>query len=123
MTPVTRHLLPAFVDERGTLVPVELDDVGFEVRRVFAVVGTGSTTERGDHALTCREVVVLVAGRATVEVGDGPAGPFSRHDLAEPGQSVVAGPLGWLRYTLHGDRSVILVLADAPYASERERAR
>ena len=112
----------AFVDERGTLVPIELDGVGFGVRRVFAVAGSRTTTHRGDHALTCRELVVLVAGRVTVEVGEAEDGPFSRHELTEPGRSVAAGPAGWLRYTLHGDRSVVLVLADAPYESERDDA-
>jgi hypothetical protein len=114
--------LPAYVDVRGTLVPIELDAVGFDVRRVFAVAGAGSTTHRGNHALTCRELVVLVAGRVTVEVSDGENGPFARHELNEPGRSVAAGPHGWLRYTLHGERSVVLVLADGPYVPEREEA-
>ena len=121
MSPEPRAL-PAYVDERGVLVPVDLHDVGFDVRRVFVVAGPPTTAERGDHALTCRELVVLVSGRAEVRVGGSADGPFVTHDLTEPGQSVAAGPDGWLRYTLHGDRSVVLVLADAPYEPEREVA-
>jgi len=96
----------SYADERGTLVPVELDTVGFDVRRVFAVAGPPGGATRGEHALTCRELIVLVSGAARFEVRAGPT---------VPGDSLAVGPAGWLRYHLRDDRSVVLVLADAAY--------
>jgi hypothetical protein len=106
---------PAFTDERGTLVPVELPEVDIDVQRVFVVSAPEGGARRGNHEVTCHEVIVLVSGGATVETAAGPAGPFERSELTVAGQYVVAGPDHWLRYSLHDERSAILVLADAPY--------
>jgi mannose-6-phosphate isomerase-like protein (cupin superfamily) len=111
----------AYTDERGTLIPVELDDVDFDVRRVFTVVGRAGGASRGDHRLSCREVMILVSGEARVEVGPGPEGPFDERVLTMPGQSVDVAPGQWLRYTLRGSRSVVLVLAAATYETRGER--
>ncbi|MEO5853249.1 MAG: FdtA/QdtA family cupin domain-containing protein [Nocardioides sp.] len=105
----------SYVDDRGTLVPVELDTVGFDVRRVFAVAGPPGGATRGEHALTCRELIVLVSGAARVEVGSSPDQVRETHELTAPGDSLAVGPAGWLRYHLRDERSVVLVLADAPY--------
>ena len=105
----------SYADERGTLVPVELDTVGFDVRRVFAVAGPPGGATRGEHALTCRELIVLVSGAARFEVGAGPDEVLGTHELTVPGDSLAVGPAGWLRYHLRDDRSVVLVLADAAY--------
>ena len=55
---------PAYDDERGVLVPIELDDAAFAPRRIFAVTGPPEGATRGGHEVTCREQVVLVSGRA-----------------------------------------------------------
>jgi hypothetical protein len=105
------------------LVPVELPDVGFEVERVFVVTAPAGGSHRGDHRVACREVIVLVGGEVEVEIAVDRAGPFTRHALHQPGQYVAAGPGDWLRYTMRDDRSVLLVLADAPYDAAAEAAQ
>lgn len=117
MTPVERTL-STYVDARGDLLPLELDDVGFVVRRVFTVVGPPGGSHRGDHALTCRELIVLVAGAAEIEVAESGGEVGRTWVLDRPGAALDVAPPGWLNYTLRDDRSVILVLADAPYEPE-----
>jgi hypothetical protein len=120
---VRRADLPSYADGRGTLVPIELAalaEAGFDTRRVFTVVGPPGGAWRGDHALTCRELIVLAAGSATVEVAPGPDAPGETTVLDVPGRALEVGPRGWLRYHLPDDRSVVLVLADAAYSPEEE---
>ena len=112
---------PAFVDARGTLVPVELSDAPIEVARVFVVAAPDGGARRGEHVLQCREVIVLVSGQATVETSSVPGSPVDQRVLREPGEYVEVGPPGWLRYTLRDERSVVLVLADQPYAADDGR--
>ena len=107
--------IAAYTDERGTLVPVELTGVDFEVRRVFVVTGLPGGSCRGDHQLTCRELIVLAGGSALIEVGPGRDGPFEASRLARAGDAIEVGPEGWLRYSLADATSMLLVLADRPY--------
>lgn len=104
---------PSHVDDRGTLVPIELDHVGFVVRRVFAVVGPPGGSVRGEHASTCRELIVLVSGAAEVSVGTG--ADKQMFTLTRPGSTAEVRSGDYVRYRLHDDRSVIVVLADEAY--------
>ena len=118
----TEGAYPAFADARGTLVPIDLAGAPIDVRRVFVVAAPpAGGVRRGDHRLHCREVIVLVSGSATVETSAEAEGLVERRELKQPGDYVVVGPEGWLRYSLHDARSVVLVLADAPYVPEDER--
>jgi hypothetical protein len=106
---------PSFTDERGTLVPIELDHVGFGVRRVFAVEGPLSGSTRGEHAATCRELIVLVSGAVEVTVGVGAMERTLR--LTRPGSTAEVQPGDYISYRLGDCRSVIVVLADEAYRS------
>ena len=41
---------PVFKDQDGTLVPIELKDLPFEVKRIFYVCNVPKGEERGMHA-------------------------------------------------------------------------
>ncbi len=103
-----------YVDARGALLPIELDDLAFTPRRAFVVVGPAEGTTRGGHVVPCREQVVLVTGRAELRY----AGRTIVLDalgatvLLEPGQA--------MEYDLAPGGSSILVLADQPYADLTE---
>lgn len=105
--------LPVFTDERGTLLPIELDDVGFDVRRVFIVTGTSPATTRGEHLTDCRELIVLVQGE--VEVTTRALGVDRRIVLDRPGAVLEVAPETFIRYGLRDETSTILVLADQPF--------
>lgn len=104
---------PGFTDDRGTLVPIELDHVGFDVRRVFTVAGPPHGSTRGQHASTCRELIVLASGEAEVTLG---VGAMARTVvLTRPGETAEVSPGEYIRYLLRDACSVIVVLADEAY--------
>jgi len=104
---------PSFVDPRGTLVPIELDHVGFDVRRVFAVAGPVAGSTRGEHVATCRELIVLVSGAVEVILGIGATERSLL--LTDPGSTAEVHPGDYIRYRLRNGRSMIVVLADESY--------
>ena len=109
----TLNAFPLFVDERGTLVPIELDAVGFTVRRVFVVTGAAGGSERGDHVIPCHQQAVLLAGRAEFRVTTGPDETVSV--LERVGQWVALPAGSYVRYQLADERSQVLVLAAEAY--------
>ncbi len=96
------------VDQRGTLVAMDLDRVGHPVARVFVVTDCPAGVERGLHPAPCRETAVLVAGGADFWVGG------DRHRLEEAGDRVLIPAGSLVRYTLDDPDSTLLVLAEAP---------
>jgi hypothetical protein len=105
---MTRHF-DVFVDERGALLPIDLDDLAFAPRRVFVVTGPPQGATRGGHQVECREQVVLVNGRAEVRVD----GRVVTLDI--PGASALLEPGQTISYELAPGGSTILVLADQPW--------
>jgi hypothetical protein len=104
---------PVFVDERGALVPIELDAVGFVVRRIFVVTGAPGGANRGDHVIPCDQQAVLLAGRAEFRVATGPDETVST--LERVGQRVALPAGSYVRYQLADERSQVLVLAAEAY--------
>jgi hypothetical protein len=112
---VRSRRFPAHRDERGELVVVEGADLDFPVRRVFTVTGADGGGPRGGHRAECTELVVLVAGSATLALGT-PRGT-EHHELTTPGESVTITAGDHVDYQLDGSRSVVLVLCDEPFGA------
>lgn len=108
-----------FIDMRGTLVPIEFDDVPFTVRRVFTVTAPGHPAERGDHVNAMQAVMVLVRGTCDVHLTMSPEGSSVAHELREPGDSVHIAAGSFIRYRLLSGDSTVLVLCDRPYPETR----
>lgn len=106
--------LPTYTDDRGRLLVAEDIDVGFPVRRVFAVTAAPVGTTRGEHVVPCRQAMVLVAGAATVWSGPA-ADDETEHHLSTPGDAVDLAAGSWVRYRLASPDAVVLVFAEAPY--------
>jgi hypothetical protein len=106
--------LPTYTDERGRLLVAEDADVGFPVRRVFAVTAVPADALRGEHVVPCRQAMVLVAGAATVWTGPA-ADAETEHRLGTPGDTVDLAAGSWVRYALGSPDAVVLVFAEAPY--------
>lgn len=96
-------------DERGRLLPIELDALPFVARRVFVVAGPPSGGGRGGHVVPCRELVVLVSGRAELRIDDRSV------VLDKPGASALLEPGETMAYDLAPGGSTIVVLADRPW--------
>jgi len=107
-------------DERGHLVPLELDTVPFEARRVFVVQGPDHRVTRGGHQAGSHQVLLLVAGRAELRVRalDG----SMRSEKLVAGESVELEATDWIDYDLVEPHSVLLVIASEPYSMAREGA-
>lgn len=110
--------LPTHPDERGILVVAEDTDVGFPIRRVFAITATPAGAMRGEHVVPCRQVMVLVSGTATVWSGAS-ADEVTEDRLERPGDAVDLDQGVWVRYELSGPDAAVLVCAAAPFISQK----
>ena len=111
----------AHVDDRGSLLPIELAAIPFDVQRVFVVHGTTPATERGGHFADCEQVLVLLAGTASVRYGPDRHAP-STTELLTPGDAVVLAEDDHIVYHLRDEQSSILVLASLPFSGHPERS-
>jgi hypothetical protein len=102
-------------DERGTLLPIEFDELPFAVRRAFVVHGSESGAPRGDHEVPCDELVVLLSGAACFRVST-PGAETRERLLRERGDTCLLRPGDHVVYHLDSEAAAILVLASEPYA-------
>ncbi|MGY2876921.1 hypothetical protein ACVW00_004111 [Marmoricola sp. URHA0025 HA25] len=107
-----------FDDARGSLLAVELADLGFPVRRVFVVTGVEGGVDRGDHTVPCAEAVVLLSGSACFRTTLKATGEEVEARLERRGQRLHLSPGDHVRYRLADEHSVILVLAEEPYEQD-----
>jgi hypothetical protein len=107
--------VPMFLDAGGTLVAIELDEVPFTVRRLFAVTGPEGGATRGNHRVSCTELIVLVSGTVTIRLG-GDADSLDEKILLEaPGAALLVPEGVFLQYHLPDAESSIVVLAERPH--------
>lgn len=103
-------------DERGHLVVVEgLEDVPFEIKRVFYIYGSDSKVIRGRHANRDSEFVLInVSGSSKVRTveKDGTEVVFT---LDEPHTGVYIPKGVWKDMYCFSPDSVLLVLASTHY--------
>lgn len=112
---MTVRTLPTHSDDRGRLLVAEDADIGFTVRRAFAITAAPAGVDRGDHLVPCRQLMVLVSGRATVRTGSSADDLDAVDELIEPGDAVDLPAGVWVQYRLSGPDAVVLVFAEAPY--------
>lgn len=114
-----RERFVPFIDDRGTLLPIEFDDVPFAVRRVFTVTAPGHFAERGNHANAMQALMVLVSGSCDVRLEPLPGEADTLHELREPGDRVHISVGSYIRYELLSGDTTVLVLCDRPYVGSR----
>lgn len=103
-------------DERGHLVVVEgMNDVPFDIKRVFYIYGSDSTVIRGQHANKASEFVLInVAGTSKVKVKDG-VGNEAIFCLNRPHTGIYLPTMVWKDMYDFSEDSVLLVLASTKY--------
>lgn len=106
--------VPVHTDERGDLLAVELDEVPFDVRRLFVVTAVPAGMTRGGHRADCRELLVLVRGCAEILLNGRTV------VLQTPGDALLVDPDDQLSYRLADESSALLVLADRPWRPRSE---
>jgi dTDP-4-dehydrorhamnose 3,5-epimerase-like enzyme len=103
-------------DERGQLVIVEgMQDIPFEIKRVFYIYGSDSTVVRGQHANKKTEFVLInVAGQSKVKVRDG-KGKDIVFSLNRPHTGIYLPKMVWKDMYDFSSDSVMLCLASEHY--------
>ena len=114
------HMLefPQRGDERGHLVIVEaMQDVPFEIKRIFYIYGSDVDVVRGQHANRRSEFVLInVAGQSKVKVLDG-KGNEAIFSLNRPHTGIYLPTMVWKDMYDFSPDSVLLVLASEHYDS------
>lgn len=107
--------LDRFRDERGSLVPLTFDEVGFHVARTF-VVNAPRGAVRGGHAhRSVRQVLFRASGTIEVEVRHD--GELAHLTLDESHPAVLVEPGVWAQQTYLEDHAALIVFADGAYDS------
>lgn len=107
---------PQLGDERGHLVIAEgMQDVPFEIKRVFYIYGSDADVVRGQHANKETEFVLInVAGKSKVKVKDG-EGNEAIYCLNRPHTGIYLPTMIWKDMYDFSEDSVLLVLASTHY--------
>ena len=114
MSGVAVYALTQARDSRGALAALELSDVPFEPRRIFAVYDVPSESTRGSHAhRVCHQFLVCLAGRVTCLVDDGES--QDEVPLEGPATGVHIPPMIWGTQWRYTRDAVLLVLASHAY--------
>ncbi len=106
-------------DERGQMVVVEgMQDVPFEIKRIFYIYGSDSDVVRGQHANRKSEFVLInVSGKSKVKVRDG-KGNEAIFCLNRPHTGIYLPKMIWKDMYDFSEDSVLLVLASEHYDPE-----
>ncbi|MBM7504045.1 sugar 3,4-ketoisomerase [Agromyces aurantiacus] len=108
--------LDRFRDERGSLVPLTFDDLGFRVVRTF-VVDAPRGAVRGGHAhRRVRQVLFRASG--TIELELRRDGQLARLTLDEEHPAVLIEAGVWAQQTYLDDGAALIVFADGRYEAD-----
>lgn len=110
---ITEHRILG--DDRGQLVAIEgLQDVPFEVKRVFYIYGTQPDVPRGQHSHhQTRQYLIAVNGSCKVTLDDGKQ--TITYDLNQPNIGLLQDALVWGSMHDFTSDCVLLVLASEHY--------
>lgn len=105
---------PKFEDERGSLVPFELDEnFPFEVKRVYLVTGNNGHT-RGAHAHVIEsEVFVVVAGSVEITLHDGKT--EKSFLMKDSTQAVLVPTICWHEFNNFSEDCVLMCFSSTHY--------
>lgn len=106
-------------DERGNLVVVEgMQDIPFDIKRIFYIYGSDTDIVRGQHANRRSEFVLInVAGQSKVKVKDG-KGNEALFALNRPHTGIYLPKMVWKDMYDFSEDSVLLCLSSEHYDAD-----
>lgn len=108
--------LPVHTDERFSLIPLEVKhQLGFEVRRVYAIVDGKQPS--GSHCHKVEEEVFFVARGGAVAVIDDGSG--LRDITLTQGDAMYVGAYVWHHFKNFDPGTVVIALSSTPYNPSR----
>ncbi|MFD1992696.1 sugar 3,4-ketoisomerase [Paenibacillus nicotianae] len=105
-------------DERGALTVIEsMNNIPFDIKRVFYIYGTASGIRRGFHAHhKTRQVLISVAGKCKVHLDN--TKRKKEVELDSPTKALILEPNDWHEMYDFSPDCVLLVLASELYQAE-----
>jgi len=105
--------LKQFVEDNGTLVPIDFSELTFAPKRVFYVAGVPAGDERGRHAhYETQQLLICLQGRISVHLYDGYKTEtiiMNKHD------SVFVDKMIWDSQTYETGDDIMLSLCSTEY--------
>ena len=102
-----------FNDDRGSLIPIELKNVPFEVKRVFVVNNVPLNEIRGNHShYNTKQYLICINGSVDVILNDGINETI--YKLIK-GQSILIPELIWDSQRFTSENSEIMVFCSTEY--------
>ena len=110
--------LPRFFDERGNLsVLEELNQVPFEIKRVFWIYDVPGGEERGGHAYkSSKELIIALSGSFDVAVNDG--NKTMKYSLNRSYYGLYVPEMTWRQMDNFSTNSLALVLSSTEYDAD-----
>ena len=106
-----------FEDERGSLLPINLKEIPFDVKRVFTVYNVPKDAVRGDHAhYQTKQYLICVKGMIKVILESGEN--ETTETILKKGDSIFIDKLVWDSQQFLTDDDVMLVFANTEYNFE-----
>ncbi|WP_353809048.1 sugar 3,4-ketoisomerase [Agromyces sp. SYSU T00194] len=102
-----------FRDDRGTLVPIDLAALAFDVTRVFVVTAPAGAVRGGHAHRRVRQILFRAAGEIELEVRYGHERARLVLDAERPAVLLERGV--WARQASPGGATTLIVLADGPF--------
>ena len=106
-----------FEDQRGSLLPINLNEIPFDVKRVFMVYNVPKDTVRGEHAhYETKQFLVCVKGKIKVILEAGKN--KTTETILKKGDSIFFDKLVWDSQQFLTNDDVMLVFANTEYNLE-----
>jgi dTDP-4-dehydrorhamnose 3,5-epimerase-like enzyme len=101
----------SYTDDRGTLVPIELSEIPFEVKRLFFVNNVPENVIRGNHAhFKTKQILICLTGKIEIILDDG--NQKISHTLNQY-EKILIPELVWDYITFKKENTSILVLCSS----------
>jgi mannose-6-phosphate isomerase-like protein (cupin superfamily) len=101
------------IDERGSLVPVDLSGIDFPIKRVL-LIKASSNIDRGGHGhYRGRQFLMHVSGSVEIELRY--KGKIETEQLANPGDCLLIEPGVWSIQAYSDKNSALMVCCDTSY--------
>jgi dTDP-4-dehydrorhamnose 3,5-epimerase-like enzyme len=107
------EIIKIFNDSRGTLIPIDFDDLPFLVKRIFIVNEVPINCVRGNHShYKTKQFLICINGNVEVTLHDGKI--ENKYNLVK-GEGVLIPELIWDSQKFLKENSEIMVLCSTKY--------
>lgn len=111
--------IPFYTDDRGTLLPISIAGLPFDVKRIFTISKMKAWRKRGGHAhKECWQAIYCLEGLVVAKVRPVGSDKSETFVLTDPSDMLIVPAMNFI--TMENDRegTVILVLCSHEYDKE-----